>query len=60
MVEGNEMNTSEQAEEYAAIINQRLDQLNKVIEVVLRNMRREVSDEVALHEIQMLLVEENH
>lgn len=54
------MNTSEQAEEYAAIINQRLDQLNKVIEVVLRNMRREVSDEVALHEIQMLLVEENH
>lgn len=53
------MEISEQAKEYAAIVNQRLTQLNNIISVVLRNMRHEVSDEVALKEIQMLLVEEN-
>lgn len=53
------MNAQELAEQYAEMVNGRLEQLNSIIRVVLSNMRNEMSDEVALREIQGILTQEN-
>lgn len=49
----------EKVEAMNQIVNDRLNQLNEIIGVVLRHAKREMSAELAMHEIELLVTKEN-
>ena len=49
----------EKVEAMNDMVNNRLNQLSEIVGVVLRHAKREMSAELAMHEIEMLITREN-
>lgn len=53
------MNERERLDEFQAIVNVRLNQLNEIVSVTLAHMKNDIQSDEAMRRIEQILTQEN-
>ena len=53
------MNERERLDEFQAIVNERLNQLNEIVSVALAHMKNDIQSDEAMRRIENILTQEN-